>query len=68
MKKLQLILLYTLFIFSRAAFSQPIPFPEAAKGRGYTERPYIRYEAEPGKCETNGTALNSTYDQRLLQS
>ncbi|MBP7151132.1 MAG: T9SS type A sorting domain-containing protein [Bacteroidales bacterium] len=68
MKKLQLILLYTLFIFSRGALSQSITFPEDDKGRGYTERPYIRYEAEPGKCETNGTALNSTYDQRLLQS
>ncbi|GHT76942.1 hypothetical protein AGMMS50262_16660 [Bacteroidia bacterium] len=39
-----------------------------AQENGYFDQPYLRYEAEEGKCETNGTVLPATYDQRELQS
>jgi hypothetical protein len=37
-----------------------------ALGRGYTQRPYLRYEAE--QSQTDGTVLQPTFDQRELQS
>lgn len=36
--------------------------------RGYYNRPYERYEAEPGWCVSNGAFLEATDDQRMLQS
>lgn len=36
--------------------------------RGYYNRPYERYEAEPGWCSTNGQFLAASDDQRNLQS
>lgn len=36
--------------------------------RGYYNRPYERYEAEPDYCLTNGTFLAVSDDQRTLQS
>lgn len=36
--------------------------------RGYYNRPYERYEAEPDRCLTNGTFLAPSDDQRTLQS
>lgn len=36
--------------------------------RGYYNRPYERYEAEPDYCTTNGTFLSRNDDQRTLQS
>lgn len=36
--------------------------------RGYYNRPYERYEAEPGFCETNGTFLAASDNQVDLQS
>lgn len=48
--------------------AQSITFPDDERERGYFERPYLRYEAEPGKCETNGTLLQPTSDQREIQT
>lgn len=48
--------------------AQNVFFADDVKERGYFERPYLRYEAEAGKCETNGTILQPTFDQRELQS
>ena len=36
--------------------------------RGYYNRPYERYEAEPAYCSTTGSFLEATDDQRELQS
>ena len=36
--------------------------------RGYFDHPYLRYEAEPDNCETNGVFLSETFDQRDIQS
>ena len=36
--------------------------------RGYYNRPYERYEAEPNFCETNGTFLSASDNQADLQS
>ena len=43
-------------------------FATDAQQRGYYNRPYERYEAEPGYCETNGTFLAASDDQADLQS
>ena len=43
-------------------------FGTDAQQRGYYNRPYERYEAEPGFCETNGTFLAASDDQANLQS
>jgi hypothetical protein len=40
-----------------------------ARGRGYTERPYLRYEAEPNEVAGfQGSFLSATFDQRTVQS
>ena len=58
-----------LFLFSVLNLNaQSISFVDDESERGYFDHPYLRYEAEPGKCETNGTFLQPTYDQRELQS
>lgn len=36
--------------------------------RGYYDRPYKRYEAEVGKCNTNGEILPKSFNQNDLQS
>lgn len=43
-------------------------FATDAEQRGYYNRPYERYEAEPNFCETNGTFLAASDDQADLQS
>lgn len=48
--------------------AQQVTFPDDIVERGYFDRPYLRYEAEPGKCSTDGSFLEPSYDQRLLQS
>lgn len=68
MKKNQLLFLCCFMPFIQGVFSQSVTFPDDEKGRGYINRPYLRYEAEPGKCETNGITLSPSYDQKLLQS
>ncbi|MDR0680618.1 MAG: right-handed parallel beta-helix repeat-containing protein [Dysgonamonadaceae bacterium] len=66
MKKVNLFL--SLLFFTLAPFAQSVSFPDDEKERGYYTRPYLRYEAESGKCETNGTILEATYIQTELQS
>lgn len=51
-----------------SATGQAYPFATDAQQRGYYNRPYQRYEAEPGWCTTSGQFLAATDDQRQLQS
>jgi hypothetical protein len=55
-------------IYSLTVIAQSISFPDDASERGYFDRPWLRYEAEPGKCESDGSFLAPTFDQRKLQS
>lgn len=48
--------------------SQVYTFPTDAQMRGWYNRPYERYEAEPGRCTTNGQFLAATDNQQHLQS
>ncbi len=48
--------------------AQHVPFMDDEIQRGYFDHPYLRYEAGPGYCETNGNFLSQTFDQRELQS
>ena len=68
MKKSGLLLsiLFTLFAFE--AYPQHVSFPDDAIERGYYNRPYKRYEAETGKCQTNGIILQPSFNQTTLQS
>lgn len=43
-------------------------FPTDSLQRGYYNRPYERYEAEPDMCITNALFLEPSDDQRTLQS
>jgi hypothetical protein len=47
---------------------QSVSFADDLIERGYFNHPYLRYEAEAGKCETTGSFLQPTFDQRELQS
>ncbi|MDR0412606.1 MAG: right-handed parallel beta-helix repeat-containing protein [Dysgonamonadaceae bacterium] len=67
MKKVSLFLSLLLF-FIPGMFAQHVLFPDDAIERGYYTRPYLRYEAENGACETNGTVLEASYVQTELQS
>lgn len=49
-------------------YPQSVTFPDDANERGYYNRPYKRYEAEAGRCITNGNILPAGFDQSLLQS
>lgn len=68
MKKLFLLSTFSIFLCLNNLPAQSITFPDDSNQRGYHSRPYLRYEAEPDKCETNGTFLSATYDQREVQS
>ncbi|MCM1035282.1 MAG: DUF6383 domain-containing protein [Paludibacter sp.] len=48
--------------------AQKVEFADDALQRGYYNRPYQRYEAEPGCCLTNGTFLSASDNQRDVQS
>ena len=48
--------------------SQSVSFPDDAKNRGYYNKPHKRYEAETGKCNTNGTILPRSFNQNDVQS
>lgn len=65
-KNIWITFLFFLFILNITA--QSISFPDDDISRGYFDRSYLRYEAEPGKCETNGTFPEPTFDQRRIQS
>jgi len=41
---------------------------EDDRQRGWYNRPWQRYEAENGKCQTNGSILSATFDNSQLQS
>jgi len=66
MKQL-LIFIFLIFTIS-GMIAQSISFPDDARKRGYYDRPYKRYEAEPGKCASNGLFLSPTCVQTELQS
>ncbi|MDR2806003.1 MAG: right-handed parallel beta-helix repeat-containing protein [Dysgonamonadaceae bacterium] len=68
MKKRQLLLIILCLVTVRNVSAQRVSFPDDEKERGYTNRPYLRYEAEPGKCTATGSFLEATYDQRQIQS
>jgi len=61
------IIVMTLFLSARMA-AQVYEFATDALERGYYNRPYERYEAEPGLCSAHGTFLSPSDDQRDLQS
>jgi len=48
--------------------AQSISFADDTNERGYYNREYLRYEAEQGKCTTDGVILEPMYDQRNVQS
>ena len=50
------------------AEAQSVLFPDDTLKRGYYDRPYKRYEAEPGRCQSNGNFLSPTHLQSELQS
>ncbi len=68
MKKRNLLLFVLLLLAVSHINAQSISFADDEIERGYFERPYLRYEAEPGKSESDGTFLDPTYDQRKIQS
>lgn len=51
-----------------AVQAQVYTFATDAQERGYYNRPYERYEAEPNLCEASGVFLAPSDDQRDLQS
>lgn len=51
-----------------AGQAQHVNFADDALSRGWYDRPYLRYEAEQGKCVTDGTLLEPTYLQTEIQS
>lgn len=59
---------FSFLLFALCVNAQSVSFPDDNNERGYFDRPYLRYEAEPGKCETNGTFPEPTFDQRRIQS
>ena len=48
--------------------AQDVPLKGDDIQRGYYNHPYLRYEAEEYQCETTGSFLQPSYDQRQLQS
>jgi len=68
-KVLSGLLFFTLFVLSDFnAYAQHVTFKDDEIERGYFDRSYKRYEAETGKCETNGILLVPGFNQILLQS
>ncbi|MDP4239255.1 MAG: right-handed parallel beta-helix repeat-containing protein [Bacteroidota bacterium] len=68
MKKSNLLLIALLLLSVPEVFAQHVTFPDDNIQRGYHDRPYKRYEAETGKCQTNGFVLLPSFDQTTLQS
>ena len=62
------LLIIGLFTSLSGLFAQSVFFQDDEKQRGYYDRPYKRYEAEPRKCTGNGLFLSPTYVQTELQS
>ena len=69
MKKIHLLFIHSfLLYFCLDSLAQGVYFSDDAKERGYFNRPYIRYEAEPGKCRTDGEFLEASAHQQNVQS
>ena len=68
MKKTLLFLMLALTTFSANSQSDKTYETEYNRQRGYYDRPYFRFEAENGKCNSDGTFLEPTYNQTYLQS
>ena len=69
MKKTHLLLTLSLLTsFCINSIAQGVIFSDDSKERGYYNRPYIRYEAEPGKCRTDGKFLEASANQQDVQS
>lgn len=65
MKRLFTILQMCFFV--SVSWAQHITFADDEISRGWHDRPYLRYEAEQGKCVTSGDFLAPTYTQTELQ-
>lgn len=65
-----ILLLSSLMASTVTAQAQSVVNPDDALGRGWTDRPWQRYEAEPGLCTTNGEFLlpPEQYSQAPLQA
>lgn len=61
-------LIVLMFFCLPGLHAQSIMFADDEIERGYFDRQYLRYEAESGKCETDGIILEPTFDQRTVQS
>ena len=68
MKRTCCLCLCLLLIFAGFIKAQCISFPDDTKKRGYYDRPYKRYEAEPGKCVSTGLFLSPVSVQTEVQS
>lgn len=66
MKNVVIILM--LLTWSLGLSAQIFTFSTDVLEQGYYNRPYDRYEAEPGYCESNGVFLPSSDNQTLVQS
>lgn len=64
----QLVLTMVLGFVSCSAMAQHVEFPDDNIQRGYYDRPYLRYEAEPEHCTGIATFLESTHTQTEVQS
>ncbi len=68
MKDRLLLIIYLLVFFISLTNAQHVLFTDDNQQRGWYERPYLRYEAEPDKCITNGVFLEPSYVQTEIQS
>jgi len=68
MKMSGLLLSFLFLLLAFEASPQHVSFQDDAIDRGYYNRPYKRYEAETGKCRTNGIILQPSFNQTTLQS
>lgn len=67
--KVTSLLLILSFFTSLGVKAQSISFSDDEKERGYYNRPYKRYEAEPEKCQMQGAVfLAMSVDQKNVQS
>lgn len=51
-----------IIMLSGVMSAQSVIFSDDALGRGYTDRPYLRYEAEDGLCQSNDATFISSRD------
>jgi len=65
---MKFLIISILLCWTSSLFSQSVSFPDDLIKRGYYDRPYKRYEAEPGKCISNGLFLSPASVQTELQS